>query len=504
MKIKSMICMGLLLFVGIIGLQNNTYASCVPENEINWNDVLDDSELVFVGGVIDINDLPNTQQIDFEVFEVIKGDVPLGEGYLYNNLGISKNETHYTLSSTSVEYELGKIYKVYVQNGYTNNCTTKVIGHMPASEDTGKQSFQNSPKFIVKNVELMQDTYYPNELGFYEVEITDRDGNPVEMYVTGRIDYQAPWGPSNFSPVGNYDKQKQRFVGELTIPGEIMPGTYTLKLRVHGSSEQYSFSGISEVDFVIGERPNSFVTLFESSSLGNLMGENDGYSLGESRVVNVQLVQGHFYAPPITNHPASILVYGTDWEDFEPNLLEIFEVTSDSNGFIHKELILDDRNQCEYEVTIKSEFEGFEYSQNFDFEMTNTEIFYFQWNDEQIPVTVKGECSIPLSMNFDQPNKTMTIELDTSDAKKRFGIHFPHKLLDGELTVLVNGDVDFDNFSINKKHDETIVRVDAISNYTTVEIIGTSAIPEFQTITMLVLLFSMLPVILLRNRIMIK
>ena len=33
-----MICMGLLLFVGIIGLQDNAFASCMPENEINWND----------------------------------------------------------------------------------------------------------------------------------------------------------------------------------------------------------------------------------------------------------------------------------------------------------------------------------------------------------------------------------------------------------------------------------------------------------------------------------
>ncbi len=357
-----------------------------------------------------------------------------------------------------------------------------------------------SAKFIVQNVEFMQNVFYPDELGYYEVEITDRDGKPVEMFVTGRVDYEAPWGVSNFSPVGNYDKQKQRFVGELTVPGEIIPGIYTLKLNVHGLSEEFTFSGISEVDFTVGERIGSFDTLFEPSSLGSLMGENDEYPIGESRIVNVQLVQGHFYSPPIPNHPASILVYGTDWINFDPNLIEVYDVTSDSNGYVYKELFLDDRNQCDYEVKIKSEFEGFEYSQNFDFRMANTEIFYFPWEGEKIPVTVKGKCSIPLSMNFDQSKKTMTVELDTSDAKKQFEIHFPHRLLDGELTVLINGDVDFDNYSIDKRHDEAIVQVGADSDFTTVEIIGTSAIPEFQTIVMMIMVISMLPIILLRKQ----
>ena len=135
-------------------------------------------------------------------------------------------------------------------------------------------------EFVVQNVKFMQDVFYPNELGFYEVEITDRNKNPVEMFVTGRVDYESPWGPSNFSPVGNYDKENQRFVGELTVPGEIIPGNYTLKLNVHGSGKSFPFSGISEVDFVIGERSGSFVTLFEPSSLGSLMGENRNYSIG--------------------------------------------------------------------------------------------------------------------------------------------------------------------------------------------------------------------------------
>lgn len=358
-------------------------------------------------------------------------------------------------------------------------------------------------EIIVKNIHFLTNEIYPNELVFYEAEIVDSSGNPLAMYVTGRVDYQAPWGPSNFSPVGTYDLTKKKFLGELTVPNEIIPGQYTMKLDVHGKQTgRVPFSGISEVDFVIQARPNSFDTLFEPSSLGDSIGESRHYSIGDPRIIEVQLVQGHYYSPPIANHPASILVYGTNWETFEPNLLEVFLVESDSNGFIHKELILDDRNQCSYDVKVISEYDGFEDGHEFDFDMSNSEIFYFQWDDEKIPVTVMGECSIPLSMNFNQPNKTLTIELDTSDAKKQFGIHFPHKLLDGDLTVLINDDVGFDNFSVNKKLDETIVGVDANSNYTKVEIIGTSAIPEFGVIVMMIMLISVLPIILLRKQIL--
>ena len=185
-------------------------------------------------------------------------------------------------------------------------------------------------EIIVKNIHFLTNEIYPNELVFYEAEIVDSSGNPLALYVTGRVDYQAPWGPSSFSPVGTYDLTKKKFVGELTVPNEIIPGQYTMKLDVHGKQTgRVPFSGISEVDFVIQGRPNSFDTLFEPSSLGDSIGESRHYSIGDSRIIEVQLVQGHYYSQPIANHPASILVYGTNWETFEPNLLEVFQVESD-------------------------------------------------------------------------------------------------------------------------------------------------------------------------------
>lgn len=355
-------------------------------------------------------------------------------------------------------------------------------------------------EFIVQSIQFMQDVIFPDELGFYEVEVTDQDGNPVEMYVTGRVDYEAPWGPSNFSPVGNYDKEKKRFVGELTAPREIAPGNYTLKLDVHGSfGGPLEFSGIKEVGFVIAEYPGSMETLFLPSSLDNIRGSHRFFNIDDPRIIELQLVKGHYYSPILANHTASILVYGID-KDGSKNMREAFQLTSDSDGMIRQELNLNDRNFCEYDVVIKSEYNGFEQTEAIDYHITNTETFYFSWEDEKIPVTIEGKCSVSQSMSFSQPNKTMTVKVDTFDAKKQFEIHFPHRLLDGELAVLVNGEIDEDVWSVEKRLDEAIVNVGATSDFTTVEIIGTSAIPEFEAISTLVLAVLLLPIIFLNRK----
>ncbi len=354
-------------------------------------------------------------------------------------------------------------------------------------------------EIIVKNIHFLKDEIYPNELVFYEAEITDQDGNPLALHITGRVDYQAPWGPSNFSPVGTYDLTKKRFIGEMTVPYEIIPGEHTMKLDVHG--EQYGslpFSGPSEIKFSILEKPGQIDTLFSSDSPSG----SKFYFMGEPQVIRGTIVSGHYYSPPLSNHPVSILVYG-DPRNGDKVLLESIQTSSDENGMFREELTLDDRNICDYEVVLQSEYKGFEQTQEINFRMTNTKTFDVLWQDENIPVTVDSSCSIPLSMDFDQPNKKMVVEADTDDEQKFFTIEFPYRLLNGELAVLVNGETN-DYVSIHKQHDGYSIKIRADSAHTTVEVIGTTAIPEFETIVMMILAASIIPIILTRNKLILR
>ncbi len=104
---------------------DQAYALCVAENEINWNTTLDESELVFVGTVTRLDNYDGPQKVTFFIHDVIKGEINTPK-YILENYGLMflGNDT-IASSSISVEYTIGKTYKVYVMNGDTRQCTTK-------------------------------------------------------------------------------------------------------------------------------------------------------------------------------------------------------------------------------------------------------------------------------------------------------------------------------------------------------------------------------------------
>lgn len=107
-------------------------------------------------------------------------------------------------------------------------------------------------------------------------------------------------------------------------------------------------------------------------------------------------------------------------------------------------------------------------------------------------------------MIFDQQGKSLKIMTDNpTNDYVRFELSIPHEFLNGNMTTLMDGELrtDFDQRHI-LGHSITVFKLPPGEH--TVEIIGTSAIPEFQTIAMFVLLVSILPVILLGKQLVIK
>ena len=469
--------------------------SCAAEWKIH-DDYKEKGNVIFSGTVSDIITQERSYLVTLDIIDSWKG-IPFGTGTI--NIMTSQSS-----ASCGVNFEANQSYLVvghgpWDQTPTVSSCSSTTLLDFADPQVAYLNDVTQEPEFIVKDVKFLQDIIYPDELGFYEVEITDKDGNPVEMFVTGRVDYIAPWGESNFSPVGNYDKQKERFVGELTPPREIAPGTYTLQLSVHGlHGGPLEFSGIKQVEFEIREKPGSMNTLFLPASMDKLRGEYRFFHKDEPREFQIQLIKGHYYSSVLANHTMSILVYGIDEENNE-NLLQAVQKTSDENGFVTHELDLSDRTYCEYDVVFSAQYDGFEDTQRIGYRMTNTETYHYTWNGEDIPVTVEGNCSVPLSMEFDQQKKTMTVQVDTTDAKKSFQIEFPHRLLDGDLSVVFNGDLG-ENSSVEKRKDVAIVNIKGNSDITTVQIIGTSAIPEFGQMALLLLGAAILPIVILARK----
>jgi len=105
---------------------DQAYGICVAENEINWNSVSSESELVFVGTVTRLDNYDGPQRVTFFVHDAIKGENDTPK-YVLENSGMAFFENDTVMSSSvGVDYKIGKTYKVYVTNGETNQCTTKI------------------------------------------------------------------------------------------------------------------------------------------------------------------------------------------------------------------------------------------------------------------------------------------------------------------------------------------------------------------------------------------
>ena len=105
---------------------DQVYASCIAENEINWNSVMSESEFVFTGTVTRLDNYDGPQRVTFFIHDVSKGEITTQKYVLENSELIFLENDTIMSSSINVDYKIGKTYKVYVTDGHTNQCTTKL------------------------------------------------------------------------------------------------------------------------------------------------------------------------------------------------------------------------------------------------------------------------------------------------------------------------------------------------------------------------------------------
>jgi hypothetical protein len=102
---------------------DSAYASCIAE--VNYGLVFLESELVFKGTVVFVDNSPGPQKIHFDVHEVSKGIISDKRYILENSEFTNHGDDSYSTSSVNVDYIVGTTYNVYVTNGQTSLCTTK-------------------------------------------------------------------------------------------------------------------------------------------------------------------------------------------------------------------------------------------------------------------------------------------------------------------------------------------------------------------------------------------
>ncbi|GEM_PF-6755687 len=106
------------------------------------------------------------------------------------------------------------------------------------------------------------------------------------------------------------------------------------------------------------------------------------------------------------------------------------------------------------------------------------------------------------TVSFDKQNKKITVNAETSDSPKRIDVYVNHYTLYGNYTVFVDGvQQNLDSNNVHEYPGQTLFTIWGANDKTTIEIIGTSAIPEFGPLSGLILTISLISVIVAFGRV---
>jgi len=153
------------------------------------------------------------------------------------------------------------------------------------------------------------------------------------------------------------------------------------------------------------------------------------------------------------------------------------ETTSDKDGFFNLFFEPLGTRLGFYTILVTGQYEEKDHTVGIEFPH-NTKNYTITAEGKDFHVYVDAWSAIPLDIEFDQQNKKLTLDIDTSDSYKRAEIFISHELLDGEFTFFVNG-VQRTDIETYKETGYSYISPGIVTDKTKIEIIGTTAIPEF-------------------------
>ena len=163
----------LLLLIALFALTPliipNVLAMC--DAEINYDAKLKSSEVAFTGTVTRLDNYDGPQRVTFFIHDVIKGQVDTPKHVLKNTGMMFLENNAVRSSSVSVNYEIGKTYNVYVENGMTDICTTKLT--IPPADYMWEPGPEDGNYYSEKEEILSQQYQDANERKSYRDALSD-------------------------------------------------------------------------------------------------------------------------------------------------------------------------------------------------------------------------------------------------------------------------------------------------------------------------------------------
>ncbi|RDJ31550.1 MAG: hypothetical protein DWQ18_01735 [Crenarchaeota archaeon] len=381
------------------------------------------------------------------------------------------------------------------------------------SQDISKFIFtkKDASKIVISDIKVLNTTLKQGEPVQFEAKVVDGVGRPahyLRIMATSYIPHQlcdtqtaGDAGASlDVSPL--YSLQPDYWSagivkGNMPIQNTARPGTYDVSLHAGGEfegyqNEQKSFQITIEQSPMPKKTPYSVLTPFKVKFKPELFMTEQPIDFAGHTAYN-----GCGNIIPNVPIKAEIKRYDLKHGQWMETL-DTKETVSNENGeySFHFEPI--GLRAGYYTIHVTPSYNGLEQTVGTEAPY-NIKNFTITEQGKEFTVTVDGAYFIPQNVTFDKQKKTLSIELDTSEPYRRVDFGIPNELLDGDFTVLVNG-VERDG-NIRKTEGYTHFSPwPGEDDHTKIEVIGTSAIPEFEGIALLLLGAAIIPIVILARK----
>jgi hypothetical protein len=124
--------------------------------------------------------------------------------------------------------------------------------------------------------------------------------------------------------------------------------------------------------------------------------------------------------------------------------------------------------------------------------------FVVQTGGYDFPVEVTGNLDVK-DLSFDKDMKTITLHIDSSLDHNLLEILIPKNLINGEFTFLLDDSEEFPLVSMDNDNSFVTIEFEGIGEHT-LEIIGTTYLPEFAEVAPIVLATSLIGIIVILKR----
>ena len=351
-----------------------------------------------------------------------------------------------------------------------------------------------------------------------EVKVVDGIGNPIPTTVIVlRIQYPECYGTESYQDTLNWELEKSTsstWVGEIDIPNDMRSGIYDVEILAESRFIGYEETSTTKQIIVDNKGPISITQLFhnvEFAKSSPFFGGSKGtYVLGD-RII----IRGETLSDRCINPISNVEVLG-ELEGL-PTPLSRDRAVSDENGQFKLSFQTYPQMNMEqsYRIELKAKNSNKTYEwHTSDIRFQDIKRFNFEVENKTSTAEILVNYGFQVvSFTLDEYTKTLTFVGDATNNEGVFYIAIPHELLDGSIMIKKDGKevvkMFEEIFFVDERHSEHGVGVKKQEGYTvieyhpresgktTLEITGTTMIPEFPIV--LLSLTSLMGLVVIRK-----